>query len=226
MSEFPLQIEQKEDYPGKISALEGVSEKYYETAAEKNTIVDAIEENHALINTNISDIADAKVGIDKNISDIADAEVSVNTNILDIHALINTNISEIEDAEVSINTNISDIAANTVIINSKVSATAEKIYSTESRVIALGIGNNINILLAEDFEKNCTTNQSFSISNPILRKAFRLKLTGGNLIVSFFTGYTVHWIAGSSLEDYTSGLNNYLYCEIRSNGNVYCFFEI
>ena len=49
MSEFPLNIEQKEDYPGKLNSLSEVETKYYESAAEKNKKTAAIQENYDAI---------------------------------------------------------------------------------------------------------------------------------------------------------------------------------
>jgi len=46
---FPLNIEEKIDYPAKVAQLEGVDSKYFETAEEKNKKTKAIEENNSLI---------------------------------------------------------------------------------------------------------------------------------------------------------------------------------
>ena len=100
------------------------------------------------------------------------------------------------------------------------------IFNVQSRIVDLLTTNVINLINGEDFKKNCGTNQVFTISNPILRKAFRLQLTGGNLSAALFTGYTINFIGGSSFSDYVSANQNYLYCEIRSTNQIFCFFEV
>ena len=76
----------------------------------------------------------------------------------------------------------------------------------------------------EDFTKTLGTNSAFTISNPIIKKPFRLILTGGTIATVMFTGYTVNWIALDLQTDYIPAQINYLYCEIRSTNQIYVFW--
>ena len=51
MSEFPLNIENKEDYPDKVNSLSGVDSKYYESAEEKNKKTRALTELNQRLTT-------------------------------------------------------------------------------------------------------------------------------------------------------------------------------
>jgi len=104
------------------------------------------------------------------------------------------------------------------------------IYNQSARTIAISAFNiqmsDANgLCLAEDFTKltGMASPTTFTISNPLLKKPFRLILSGGILAVPTFTGYTVSWIAGSLVTDYVPAKTNYLICEIMSAGQMYCF---
>tara|TARA_R110000772_G_scaffold188838_3_gene299928 strand:- start:2363 stop:3391 length:1029 start_codon:yes stop_codon:yes gene_type:complete len=51
MSVFPLNIETKEDFPGKLNSLQDVDSKYYSTAEEKNKVRDGLTENKDAIDS-------------------------------------------------------------------------------------------------------------------------------------------------------------------------------
>jgi len=93
------------------------------------------------------------------------------------------------------------------------------------RTIALS-AFNIDLSIGEDFTKftNMITNSVFTITNPILKKTFRLFITGGTLAVPTFTGYTTTWMAGTVVTDYNPLITNVLYCEIRSVGTINLFW--
>jgi len=82
----------------------------------------------------------------------------------------------------------------------------------------------IDLSSGEDFTKTLGTNSAFTISNPIIKKPFRLILTGGTIATVMFTGYTVNWIALDLQTDYIPAQINYLYCEIRSTNQIYVFW--
>jgi len=83
--------------------------------------------------------------------------------------------------------------------------------------------NDIDLSSGEDFEKTCASLQAFTISNEIIKKPFRLILTGGSLATTLFTGYIEYWINDSSKSDYDNTITNYLWCEIRESGKIYLF---
>lgn len=83
---------------------------------------------------------------------------------------------------------------------------------------------DINTASADVFVKTLTGATSFTISNPILYKPFRITLTGGSLNATLFTGYTTNWILTSLITDYVNTVSNVLWCEVRSAGQVYCFW--
>lgn len=83
----------------------------------------------------------------------------------------------------------------------------------------------ITVSAADDFERTCDADEQFTITNPVLKKVFRLKLTGGSLNATLFNGYNEHWIRGSVKADYLPASDNWLYCEIRATGEIYLYFE-
>lgn len=93
------------------------------------------------------------------------------------------------------------------------------------RTVALS-AFDIDMALGEDFTKltGMGSNQTFTISNPIIKKKFRLFLTGGTLAVPTFTGYTTTWMASTAVTDYVPANTNVLYCEIRSAGTLNLFW--
>ena len=100
-------------------------------------------------------------------------------------------------------------------------------YNKLVRTIALP-AFDIVLKDGDDFTKltGMGTNQAFTINSEglIIKKAFRLIITGGTLAVPTFTGYTVNWILTSLVTDYVPAKINYLICEIRSAGQIYCFW--
>jgi hypothetical protein len=100
------------------------------------------------------------------------------------------------------------------------------VNNVATRTINLEASSVIDMTTGEDFIKICSQSQVFSIVNPIIGKIIRLEITGGNLLASFISDYTVNFIAGSSLADYVPGNDNYLYLEIRNSGQIFCFFEL
>lgn len=83
---------------------------------------------------------------------------------------------------------------------------------------------DVDMSAGEDFTKVCAAGSAFTISNPIIKKPFRLFLTGGTLAATLFTGYTSNWILTSLQSDYVPANNNVLWCEIRSAGQIYLFW--
>ena len=88
---------------------------------------------------------------------------------------------------------------------------------------AAGAGN-IDLAIKDIFTRTVGTNQQYTILNPILYKPFRLILTGGTLNATLFSGYTSNWILTSLQADYVPANTNYLWCEIRSAGQIYLFW--
>ena len=86
------------------------------------------------------------------------------------------------------------------------------IYSPKLTLPALAI----DLAVAEVFEKALTGATSFTITNPIKYKGFRLKLSGGSLNTDLFTNYNENWILNSSITDYVSA-GSWLNCEIRED---------
>ena len=83
---------------------------------------------------------------------------------------------------------------------------------------------NIDLAIKDIFTRTVGTNQQYAILNPILYKPFRLILTGGTLNATLFTGYTSNWILTSLQADYVPANTNYLWCEVRSAGQIYLFW--
>lgn len=83
---------------------------------------------------------------------------------------------------------------------------------------------NIDLAIKDIFTRTVGTNQQYAILNPILYKPFRLILTGGTLNATLFSGYTSNWILTSLQADYVPANTNYLWCEIRSAGQIYLFW--
>lgn len=111
-------------------------------------------------------------------------------------------------------------AADANKLNATKAAVEAFVYTDKQALAAL----NIDLATAEVFEKTLTGATAFTISNARNFKPFRLILTGGSLSVPTFTGYTVTWILNSAVTDYVAGNTNYLWCEIRSAGQIYCFW--
>jgi len=82
----------------------------------------------------------------------------------------------------------------------------------------------LDLATGEDFTKTLAANSAFTITNPIIKKPFRLVITGGTLAANLFTGYTSNYLAGDLQSDYNPDITNWLYCEIRSAGNIYVFW--
>ena len=85
---------------------------------------------------------------------------------------------------------------------------------------------NIDMSLADDFTKLTNGASSvFTISNPIIKKPFRLFISGGTLGTPLFTGYTATWKASTLQSDYNPAVVMVLCCEIRSSGQITLFWE-
>ena len=93
------------------------------------------------------------------------------------------------------------------------------IYSPKLTIPAL----NIDLSVAEVFEKALSGATSFSITNPVKYKGFRIRLNGGSLNADLFTGYTENWILNSLITDYVS-TGSWLNCEIRESNNIHLFW--
>lgn len=94
-----------------------------------------------------------------------------------------------------------------------------------TRTLALS-GYNIDMSLAEDFTKLINGAGSvFTISNPIIKKPFRLFISGGTLGTPLFTGYTATWKASTLQSDYNPAVVMVLCCEIRESGQITLFWE-
>lgn len=111
-------------------------------------------------------------------------------------------------------------AADATKLDATKAAVEALVYTDKQTLAAL----NIDLATAEVFEKTLTGATAFTISNPRNFKPFRLILTGGSLSVPTFTGYTVNWILTSLVTDYVNTISNVLWCEIRSAGQIYCFW--
>ncbi len=85
---------------------------------------------------------------------------------------------------------------------------------------------DVDMALGEDFVKTLEADSAFTISNPVIKKPFRMFLTGGTIAATMFTGYTSTWIAGSLKSDYNPAVTNVLYCEIRETGVITLFWEV
>jgi hypothetical protein len=95
--------------------------------------------------------------------------------------------------------------------------------NTPPNVVAMA-AYDVDLEAGEDFSKTCGADSAFTISNLILRKPFRMFLTGGTLASTLFTGYTANWILGCSVADYNNAVTNVLWCEVRSAGQIYLFW--
>lgn len=93
------------------------------------------------------------------------------------------------------------------------------IYSPKLTIPAL----NIDLSVAEVFEKALSGATSFTITNPVKYKGFRIRLSGGSLNADLFTGYTENWILNSLITDYVS-TGSWLNCEIREGNNIHLFW--
>ena len=83
---------------------------------------------------------------------------------------------------------------------------------------------NIDLAIKDIFTRTVGANQQYTILNPILYKPFRLILTGGTLNATLFSGYTSNWILTSLQADYVPANTNYLWCEVRSAGQIFLFW--
>jgi hypothetical protein len=92
-----------------------------------------------------------------------------------------------------------------------------------TRTVALA-AYDIDMALGEDFTKTCAAASVFTISNPIIKKSFRMFITGGTLGTPLFTGYTDTWIASTLIGDYNPAIVNVLVCEIRAAGEITLFW--
>ena len=83
---------------------------------------------------------------------------------------------------------------------------------------------NIDLSIGEVFTKSLTVPTTFTITNPITYKGFKLKLIGGTLNIDLFTDYTENWILNSLITDYDNTVENWLCCEIREDDNIYLYW--
>lgn len=83
---------------------------------------------------------------------------------------------------------------------------------------------DVDHAVGDQFTKTCGAASAFTISNAVIFKPFRMVITGGTLAATLFTGYTTNWIISSLIDDYVPASVNYLICEIRSAGQIYCFW--
>ena len=95
--------------------------------------------------------------------------------------------------------------------------------NTPPTLVALS-AYEVDMTSGEYFSKTCGTSSAFTLANVIIWKPFCLILTGGSLASPLFTGYAVNWIHGSLLSDYNNAATNYLWCQVRSAGQVYVFW--
>ena len=101
----------------------------------------------------------------------------------------------------------------------------DAVFNLPAREVALAGSNTLDFESGEDFTATAGTNHYWDVTNPIVHKPLRIKVTAGNLRADLFNGYTLNWIGGSSLADYNASIDNYLYVELRSNNEIYLFFE-
>ena len=97
------------------------------------------------------------------------------------------------------------------------------LYNQPITTVALP-GFNIDMTTGEEFSVTMGTNQALTIMNPIIKKPFKVIMTGGTLATSIFSGYTSNWIYGALQSDYVPLSTNYLQCEIRSAGQIYLWW--
>lgn len=96
----------------------------------------------------------------------------------------------------------------------------------QTRTLALP-AYDIDMDIADDFTKlDNGASSVFTISNPIIKKAFRLFITGGTIAAPLFTGYTSTWVASTLIGDYNPAIVNVLVCEIRSAGEITLFWGV
>lgn len=87
-------------------------------------------------------------------------------------------------------------------------------------------GTTINLAVAEVFDRFATPltgSTTFTITNPILYKGFRLKLKGGSIPAQPFTGYTATWVLNSLNTDYDATNGSWLNCEVRDGSTITLF---
>lgn len=109
----------------------------------------------------------------------------------------------------------------------KLNATKAAVEALIYNDVLLLSGTDIDLSLNDVFDRSVTPltgATTFTILNPIKYKPFRLILKGGSLNVPTFSTYTVNWILTSLVTDYVNTVSNVLWCEIRSAGQIYCFW--
>ena len=144
----------------------------------------------------------------------------------------NTNGDLIMSNEIPENSN--DELPNTIagaLLATTQANTAASNYAQSIRTVVLSsfdiqMSDSNGICNGEEFTKltGMSSLTTFTISNPIIKKDFRLVMSGGALSVPTFAGYTVTWLYNSLVSDYNPAITNYLWCEIRSAGKIYCFW--
>lgn len=88
-------------------------------------------------------------------------------------------------------------------------------------------GTTINLAVAEVFDRFATPltgSTTFTITNPILYKGFRIKLKGGSIPAQPFTGYTATWVLNSLNTDYDATNGSWLNCEVRDDSTITLFW--
>jgi hypothetical protein len=107
------------------------------------------------------------------------------------------------------------------LVNGKVPAA----QMPDVRTLALP-AYDIDMSVADDFTKLTNGAASvFTISNPIVKKPFRLFISAGTLGTPLFTGYTATWNASTLQSDYNPAVVMVLCCEIRESGQITLFWE-
>lgn len=90
--------------------------------------------------------------------------------------------------------------------------------NTAIRTVAMA-AYEVDLEAGEDFTKTCGSASAFTIANLIIKKPFRMFLTGGSLNTALFTGYTTTWRLGAASE-YNNAIVNRLWCEVMSAGQI------
>lgn len=106
--------------------------------------------------------------------------------------------------------------------------TALDLKSNLTRTVALS-AFDIVLKDGEDFTKltGMGANQVFTLNNAgiVLKKSFRLFITGGSIPTQPFTGYTAIWILNSLNTDYVPASTNILVGEVRAAGTIHLFWS-
>lgn len=95
--------------------------------------------------------------------------------------------------------------------------------NTPIRTVAMA-DYEVDLEAGEDFTKTCADDSVFTFANLIIKKPFRMILTGGTLDTPLFTDYTDTWEYGSLQADYNNAVSNILWCEVRSAGQISLFW--